>query len=288
MTEEIGVITADSVQFSLGTVLTGEMLTRSYAFPRNYLNIFYKDVDNCIVAGMDLVDEGSRVVLKPGIIKYEGEMYFLNEEVSLTEIWQKVQSNNEELSKKGNAKTSKFIFVPEPEICHGNTSVKSMRLIYSRESLKGVCVGKSQVADKALNLPKTLADFRMDRNFMQLLEVKYYSDSGITFHPYVFQALKKELEAKSKKDIYDFQLLMVLGSNRVVGLDTLKAYMEAKKIGTIDSEAAGLFDGILKAVQKQCEVVRQIDCGAVAVHEQDNVPVGRPQAIVDEDNMDEY
>lgn len=258
MTEKYGIITADSINFAPGTILTGEMLARSYAFPRNYMDINYMDVDDCIVSGMNFIEKSGKVFIKPGIIKYKGEFFFSPEELSLTDLWQNVQKNNEKIAKKGNANNSSFVFVPKAEKCFGNTTVKSMQLIYSNADVQGLHIGYSQIADNNLALPKTIEELIQDRNYIQLLGIKYYSEAGLTFHPYVFKVLRKYLCEKKERDIYDFQLLMLLGSQNVIGLAAIKYYLIAKEIVfKEDSNPAKLFEFLLKAVKKNCKLISE-------------------------------
>lgn len=73
-----------TVSFVHGAVLTKDMLGELYQYPRDFVKLKYDSYSDGILEGIDFVVQEGNVCITRGIIKFQGEYYFLLQPVNLT------------------------------------------------------------------------------------------------------------------------------------------------------------------------------------------------------------
>lgn len=79
----MGLFTNVFPNFGKGRILKKEMLENLRDYPRNFLDIYYKDFSDGIISGTDIKTEDGKLVIGRGIVKFAGRIYMLEEDVSL-------------------------------------------------------------------------------------------------------------------------------------------------------------------------------------------------------------
>ena len=70
--------------FSRDMILKAEMLENLKMYPRNFFEVIYKNYSDGVIAGADLeIINGKSISVQPGIIKYNGVLYHLEERMLL-------------------------------------------------------------------------------------------------------------------------------------------------------------------------------------------------------------
>ncbi|MCE5285300.1 MAG: hypothetical protein LLG02_05590 [Pelosinus sp.] len=67
--------------FSAGRVLKHEMLSLLRDYPRDYADILYRDYSDGILAGCKLIINSDNISVEPGMVRYQGKIYMMNESV---------------------------------------------------------------------------------------------------------------------------------------------------------------------------------------------------------------
>jgi hypothetical protein len=69
--------------FHKGRILKKEMLENLRDYPRNFIDIYFKDFSKGIISGVDLVVGEKNITVSKGIIKFRSKIYMLEEEIKL-------------------------------------------------------------------------------------------------------------------------------------------------------------------------------------------------------------
>lgn len=221
------VFVSKRASFQAGSILTQPMLQEMYDFPQRIADFGYHMTEygeeNCILAGMDLELKDGKIYFQPGICLLGGKLYFSAEPLCIT------LSDSAEL--KG-----KFYYV----ILQQKTGAEWLGV--QEDALEAIDVSES-------NLPaaegKCIKLLRVSRNYgalvlpqlkMQaenpfeeftsslpcgLLDIPYGYNGKITYHPYIFKAVKTFLAQKKHKCMQDYALLLQLQNSPVVSMESV-------------------------------------------------------------------
>ena len=241
------------VRFQHGRVLTKEMLAELYEYPRRYLNMLYSVSDNCIVLGLNLVEETDGLYLTKGIVRFAGDLYFLKENINLSAFLENEQSLLAD-------NHGQYVLEIAPQEIFSEHSKEDI----TEQSLKLV-VAKTHAPENILllkflwrngNLPLPTVDLhhplsplhcflQEERTYVNVAESPYVCVGGEAYHPLVLQAAKEYLHQKQSKTMYDFMLLMQLENNVVLPVKMVQTYVEAQGKPVSDDREA-----LLKAFSK--------------------------------------
>lgn len=216
--------------FQPGHVLTHQMLKVSYDFPRELANIIYCQYDNCVISGLEYFVDKDEVFLLPGVVKFKGDLYFLNNKISLTKLW---NSYKQESKTPGGTEIVYFLIQKNSQMnadgcCRQTLGIKLSKEYDSEES---IFIGALQGAIDKLELPDfTSPKSIYSRSYLWTLDVPYLGANGVGFHPLVNLFLKSSIEQKKQKDSFDYVLWMNLCGHKSVGLDILSVYLKSKSI----------------------------------------------------------
>lgn len=221
------VFVSKRASFKAGSILTQPMLQEMYDFPQRLADFSYRlaeyGEENCILAGMDLELKDGKIYFQPGICLLGGKLYFSSEPLCIT------LSDSTEL--KG-----KFYYVILQQ------KAGECLLGVQEDALKVADVSESDlsaVEDNCITLLRVLRNYgafilpqlkmQSENPFEEftsslpcgLLDIPYGYNGKITYHPYIFKAVKTFLAQKKHKCMQDYALLLQLQNSPVVSMESV-------------------------------------------------------------------
>ena len=70
-------------KFTAGRVLKHDMLNLLRDYPRNYVDIIYRGYSDGLLAGCQMVINSDTITIEPGMVRYRGKIYMMNESVNI-------------------------------------------------------------------------------------------------------------------------------------------------------------------------------------------------------------
>ena len=214
----------ERISFQSGEILRSEMLQSLHDFEKNIATISYQTHADGIVAGFDFAEQNGELIMLPGIVKFEGELYLLDKALNITEICKAAPDSQ-----------YYFGFTFEKGEEKHNILTKTMQLSLDKERSKlDLLLGKVLEGMRPGDLPTisntaSLANFSEQNVYYNILLLPYsLANSKTTWHPYVFREIARFLQAKNEKDYLDYSLLFTLENNPLLDLATLETYTAAK------------------------------------------------------------
>lgn len=221
------VFVSKRASFQAGSILTQPMLQEMYDFPQRIADFGYHVTEygeeNCILAGMDLELKDGKIYFQPGLCLIGGKLYFSSEPLCIT------LSDSTEL--KG-----KFYYVILQQ------KAGECLLGVQEDALKAADVSESDLPDvednciTLLRVRRNYGAFILPQLKMQsenpfeeftsslpcgLLDIPYGYNGKITYHPYIFKAVKTFLAQKKHKCMQDYALLLQLQNSPVVSMESV-------------------------------------------------------------------
>ena len=216
--------TNKNLKFPHKAILTSELLQEIYKYPREFFRLLYKDYCDGIICGLNyFIDEDKNLILSSGIILSDGKFYFLEEDLNISE-----------LAEKNNLISGHdyFIFLQKESQKKSPCMTENKFTVNFSEEEKNFTLGKFRFKSKDDFTLPTLSDgedpfenfFRASR--LNLADVPFTDKETSTFHPQIFDAIKKFLLSKENKTPFDYSILTYLQNNGVISLQTVKFYIE--------------------------------------------------------------
>lgn len=184
--------------FGRGRILKKEMLENLRDYPRNYLDIYYKDYSDGIISGADMCI-GEKITIKKGIIKHNGRIYMLEKEFELpyyatnSEVLIKIKFLEERLEGDFRLHNTK-IFIDE------NTSLESDELELGRFKLREGAVLRSDYKD--------FYDFSTEYNTVNIINVEYAGLEVSTISPVILRYFSNIVLKNKSDNAYDIAFAM--------------------------------------------------------------------------------
>lgn len=249
-----------SVLFESGHVLTKGMLVESYAYPRTLMRILTNRLDDCIIAGFQFDVRNNDVFILPGCFKSRGEIYLFESEVNLQELWNHFKNRGgKPISGGGDIVYLKFSSDDvNDDKSYQDVIDRVMKLEFaSKFSDEDFVIGRLQFINDCVKLPDRVSALD-DGSYLGLLDVKYWYNDAITFHPEVFRCIISDLNKKENKDYFDWLLLMLLSSKGIAKKDVLFNYVMRKGMKMVNGvDNWELCRNIKIAIKKNIECSRQ-------------------------------
>ena len=264
------VFVSKRASFQAGSILTQPMLQEMYDFPQRMADFGYRlteyGEENCILAGMDLELKDGKIYFQPGLCLLGGKLYFSSEPLCIT------LSDSTEL--KG-----KFYYVILQQ------KAGECLLGVQEDALKAADVSESDLPDvednciTLLRVRRNYGAFILPQLKMQsenpfeeftsslpcgLLDIPYGYNGKITYHPYIFKAVKTFLAQKKHKCMQDYALLLQLQNSPVVSMESVVFFIND---AGIECDLPASREDIFVKFSQALLMVRQI---AAVVHDKVN------------------
>lgn len=246
------------VSFLHGSILTKEMLNEIYIYPRNFVELKYNVYSDGIIEGLNFIEEDGITYLTKGIVKIEGEYYFLLDDIDLTSYFKEAQ-------KEQNWKNNVYYLYLKSEtpIKVDSIVVKKLDLYVSenKESDLFLLCRFFGTNDK-LDLPKLKCnekdefdDLIKNNLYVNLVNTLYAMPKKATYHPFLFEAVAEYLKQKQDKRALDYVILMQIQNMKVLSIDAMETYINATGYNNeknLDRES--FFDLFVKCLKKKEDV----------------------------------
>ena len=214
--------TKTDLTFPHGAMLTSAMLREIYNYPREFFNLLYQGYGDGIICGLDYFIQDKNLILTSGVIRLDGEFYFLSQDVNISAL---VKKNNLEIDHKYYICLSRLSAQKEDCLTENNLTVTFS------ESEIFPTLGQFYFSSyDAFNLPKLDEGAEPFGNIfrpsvLNLADVPVVEKGGATFHPLLFRLVQKFLAGKEFKTPFDYSILTQLQTTGVISTQTIKSYV---------------------------------------------------------------
>ncbi len=210
-----------SINAERGKILTSRMLEVLYEMPQKALSAAYCEYPDGIVSGYTVEKKGDDIILSGGIIKLDGILYFSDNEFSLTQFFDGIDTVNVLYFEQSDDVSPAGLNVIEHPV------VLNCAPLTAKSYRKRVVLGRFNSSE--MELPESFDDLCSGSNYTFNLVVCDYSTFGKkALHPYISQLLLNKLRSKQTKDHLDIQMIMLLSSGMRISHDAITAYIAAK------------------------------------------------------------
>lgn len=246
------------VSFLHGSILTKEMLNEIYVYPRNFVELKYNVYSDGIIEGLNFIEKDGITYLTKGIVKIEGEYYFLLDDIDLTSYFKETQ-------KEQNWKNDVYYLYLKSEtpIKVDSIVVKKLSLYVSENKESDLFLLCRFFGTKDnLDLPKLkynkedeFKDLIKTESYVNLINTLYAMPKKATYHPFLFEAVAEYLKQKQDKRALDYVILMQIQNMKVLSIDAMETYINATGYNNeknLDRES--FFDLFVKCLKKKGDV----------------------------------
>jgi len=206
--------------FEKGRILKKQMLENLRDYPRNFLDIYFKNYSNGIISGADMCI-GDNITIKKGIVKHNNRIYMLEDEFELPYY----PTNREVLIKikfLGESHEGDFIQHPSKILIDDNTEIGKDELELGRFKLREGAVLRSDYKD--------FYDFSTEFNTVNIINVEYAGFETSTISPVILSYFSNIILKSNSDNIYDISFAMQCTGEKSVDRKLIIHYI-SKRLG---------------------------------------------------------
>lgn len=202
--------------FHKGRILKREMLENLRDYPRDFLDLYFQDYSNGIIAGVHIIVADTRLIITKGIIKHKGRLYLLHSSYELpyeatgSETILKVRFAEEANDLDFSNYTTEIILDDSLELAHNELEL-------ARFKLKLGAKLRSQHTD--------FFDFATEYNTVNYLHCQYAGLEKSTYHPLILQYFARELLKNRPANPYDIAFALECLNQERVQRDVIDFYI---------------------------------------------------------------
>lgn len=257
------------LKFNKSSILTKVMLDELYEFPKDIVNIYYDKNYDGILQGTQLNQKDDNWYINKGLIKFDGDLYRMNEDLNLS----KYINNLLEVNLIKPQSFYKLVIVKEEnsinidnrptqiqttltfKVFGGNEKIKNKFIIFSDFMLINNNI-----------LPNLNFNNLIDSKEFNMIDCPYSYKGYITFHPTIFKCINDYLIEKSNKTGIEYVMINEILTNSVLDINFIKTLINDKsekkymlfKIDTLEEKELILRD-FIKVIQKSFNIVKCIE-----------------------------
>ena len=223
-----------TVTFAPGHILKASMLHAVAHDDRAFLTLSYGAYADGPVVGLDFQQNGSDLLLTPGIVKWRHRIFASENRLNLSDVLRAYEATQGPLKSRRHPYqiVLRFADVTEPETPEIKTYVLRPTVLLPEEECEEsdlLLLRFHGGFGSELTLPEKLADCTHDEN-VDIVDTVSAVRGGQTFVSYIFRLIQRELQRKKQKDVLDTALLMQLAAEPLLPIAALRAYVEGKNI----------------------------------------------------------
>lgn len=217
---------AIDLSFFKGEVLTKVMLDELNQFPRSILAIEYHSFPEGILCGTDIYEKDRQIFMGEGLIKYKDSLFRMETPYCLSEFVQNCMAQGQCLPQN----SYKIVLVSSTEVIDKRKGQVSTTLTpklflqsHNTPDAEGIPIAFFSPISGNVILPRFTPslDQKEFRKFIKsgsfsMVAVPYSSQSGITFHPYIFSKIQEILQVKPDKSPLDYMILQEIIKNKMI------------------------------------------------------------------------
>ena len=206
--------------FTKGRILKNEMLELIRDFPRNVTDIFLAHQTDGVISGLDLKVSKTDITINSGIVKYQGEVLILDEELKIPYV----ADDSVQILKlqfQDNYQTSDFEgLVANVILENGACDSENQMEIASFRLSQGAYL-RSDYQD--------FEDFKTGHNTLNIVNQPYSSISGTTLSPVILKYFARELLKYGTENSHDLAIIyQVLNGQVSISKELLANYVRAR------------------------------------------------------------
>ncbi|MCX7746236.1 MAG: DNA and RNA helicase [Clostridia bacterium] len=202
--------------FGKGRILKKEMLENLRDYPRDFLNIYFKDYSNGIISGAQIIVGGSSFTVTPGVLKFKEQIYMLSDVAEVPyyptnkEVVIKIKFFNE-VSESDFKRYQSKVFIDD------NTSLDEDELELGRFKLREGAVLRSEYTD--------FYDFSTEYNTINIINAAYSGPGQSTLNPLVLKYFSKVVFKSSTENVYDIGFAMQCSNQDLIHRELILYYI---------------------------------------------------------------
>ena len=209
--------------FKKGRILKKEMLESLRDYPRNFIDIRFKDYSDGVVVGAEILIEEDCLTITSGIVKHGGRMYMLENDCQIPyratgeEILIKIQFKKEDVH-------ADFISYGTEIFLDEDVRIKQDELELGRFKLKPGARLRSEY--------QSFADFATEYNTVNIIHVKYSGFRKSTLNPAILRYFATEIlkSGSVNPNPYDIAFSMQCMNQGIVDRELILHYI-ANRLG---------------------------------------------------------
>lgn len=214
-------------KFEMGKILKIDMLECLSNYPRDFIDIYYKNYSDGIIEGCNITISDNFISLNKGIVKYNGNIYMLNNEEKL-----KYECNNKYMIIKIRffepKEQDNLEFRMSEIVLEDNLEINYNEMEICRFKLREGARLRDDYVD--------FTDFSTEFDTVDIINAPYAGISGKTLSPQITSEFGRELLNLNLEDPYDISFAFMLIQNReLIEKEAITAYIR-KKISIMDKE----------------------------------------------------
>ncbi|WP_459195393.1 hypothetical protein [Wukongibacter baidiensis] len=195
------------------------MLDKLRDFPIDIVNILTQDYSNGILTGCDIAVEEDKILVKPGIIVFDKNIYFIKEELSIK------YSSNEKLTvlkmRLHKRKNSPDFFEFKGEIfLDEDVSTKSHEFELCRFKLRH----KARLRIEH----ESFEDLSTYYNTVNIINTQYSAPEESTVSPYISSNFAKEMFKYKLEDPFDISFCMLCLNEKRIQRSLIRQYINSR------------------------------------------------------------
>lgn len=201
--------------FANGHILTKDMLELVYRWPRQLLGLYSQQLSDGILGGLDYQAQGDDLVIKPGILHYQGDFWFLEQDFSFKTF----------LAAKKPEEGGRYALrlTKGQDENQGEVTVSSLHYKLERSS------GKYDLGafSSYWKLPRDWDELIVSLNngrYFHLENIPWAAPQEATFHRFVFSCLAEKLAQKKIRTSLETLMLAQIYERGTLTLSTLRLY----------------------------------------------------------------
>jgi hypothetical protein len=192
------------------------MLENLRDYPRDFLNIYFKDNSDGIISGADIKIKDKYIYINEGIIKFKGVIYILNKEKKVEyftteeDVLIKIKIFNKQ-------ETNDFTVYDSEVFIDQEIELKGNELELGRFKLREGAKLRAEYKD--------FADYSTEYNVINRINVKYSGIENPTISPVIIKSFAKILISNSQDNL-DINFAMQCLNSKIVNRIVITSYLE--------------------------------------------------------------
>ncbi len=202
--------------FQKGRILKREMLENLRDYPREFLDLYFQDYSNGIIAGVHIIVADSQLIITKGIIKHNGRLYMLHSSYELP-----YEATGHEMILKVRfpeaVNNLDYTHYTTEIILDDSVDLAQNELELARFKLKLGAKLRSQHID--------FLDFATEYNTVNYHHCQYAGIQKSTYHPLILQYFARELLKYRPTNPYDIAFALECLNQERVQRDAIDFYI---------------------------------------------------------------
>ncbi|MFW6281365.1 MAG: hypothetical protein ACOC1O_01045 [bacterium] len=202
--------------FKKGNILKKSMLINLRDYPRSFVDIYFDDFSDGILAGCNIFIDDNYFCINKGIIKFKNIIYQLDEVKRI-----KYFHTNTEIIVKIKVKD---IRQEKDFICHESKIILNDKLKMEENEFE---LGRFKLREGARLRSEynDFADFATEFNTVNIINVSYSNVERSTLHPLIIKTFAKKFLQFPIEDTFDLSFVMQCLNTRVIDRTLLERYL---------------------------------------------------------------